>query len=522
MDDGRNVQDAPLGDPRTRLDRGRFGPQPESMPSSIPELSDAVFGPSEIGRLMPAGLRRYAPAVHDALWYFIGQLSAARQTEIALVQLALPAAAGIRERLVALFRQCPTLHKLGQVLAREPALDPQLRRRLQSLESLPATGDDDSVRAALLSTLRGVRGITLGRKPIAEGSVAVVIPFTVDGTGATGTGEGVFKVLKPGIDARLEEELAVWERVGTFLEARCEHYKLPPVPYRNTVELVARLLRYELRLDQEQAHLRSAAALYAGQADVRVPRLYPWCSERVTAMERIWGDKVTETEDRVERRRRASLVVRTLLAAPFWHPDDSVPFHGDPHAGNLFVNEGGALSLLDWSLTAQLSKPQRLAVLQAVLGALYQDEAAVRRAVAALGRTAPQETVLRAAVAEAVAQVRRGIFPGIGWLTGLLDRVALGAGMSFDEDMTVFRKALLTVSGVVADLGGSALVDPVMLSFGSRRFIAELGARSLAAPGSHAFATHLSNIDLLEWWVTLPTAAARLWVQSWRDLMGAH
>jgi ubiquinone biosynthesis protein len=128
--------------------------------------------------LLPGDYARYRPLLADALCFFLERLPARRLRLILAQQAALPLNASTAQRLVALVRHAPALHKLGQVVAREPRLSVGFRKQLQILESLePQTPPDVVARLARLH-LRGrrLRGLVLG-PPLAEGSVAVVVPF---------------------------------------------------------------------------------------------------------------------------------------------------------------------------------------------------------------------------------------------------------------------------------------------------------------------------------------------------------
>jgi len=177
------------------------------------------------------------------------------------------------------------------------------------------------------------------------------------------------------------------------------------------------------------------------------------------------------------------------------------------------------LAILDWSLVAQLTKAQREEVLQVVLGALTLDDARIGRALAALAGSPPRVAALRPAVADALRQVRRGIFPGFDWLLGLLDRLATSGAMGFPEDLVLFRKALLSLSGVVADVSAGCSSDRVLFNAGAERFLRELPGRALTPAGSRAFATHLSIADLFGLWASFPATATRYWLGTWQDAL---
>ena len=87
---------------------------------------------------VPEAYAAYRRPLIAALAFFMDNLSPGRAAAIVRDQLTLPPDAADADRLFALAQHSPTLHKLGQILARNRQLDPQLRRTLQRLESMPS------------------------------------------------------------------------------------------------------------------------------------------------------------------------------------------------------------------------------------------------------------------------------------------------------------------------------------------------------------------------------------------------
>jgi len=126
-----------------------------TTPAATPSPFNAeLFAALGLDELIPAPLAHWRPLVADGLRFFLERLPAQRLMAIVAEQMLLGAApqATAALRLVALLICCPTLHKLGQVLARRPELHPDLRRRLQALFD---AGRHDEVRALL-----GANGIS--------------------------------------------------------------------------------------------------------------------------------------------------------------------------------------------------------------------------------------------------------------------------------------------------------------------------------------------------------------------------
>ena len=477
------------------------------------QRNEALLRSIGLEHLLPTSVQRWRPLIAEAALFFVQRLPQYRQAEIWDAQLQLPNGAPAGQRLIALLKQCPTLHKLGQVLARHRGIPETVRRELQRLESAPATTPVRQVVERLQRELAADLPVVIDEQPLAEGSVAVAIPFSWTEAGLSG--QGVFKVLKPGIEQRLGEDLAIWLELADFVQQRGRELGLPDLDYRDTLDSVRELLANEAQLDIEQANMTAAARIYGDDdgeaAGVKVPRLLPWCTPRVTAMERIFGVSVADARLAAGARRRlAESIVSGLLARPFFSRGGAL-VHADPHAGNLVATEDGRLAVLDWSLAVRVSKGQCEALVDAVLGGVTLDAARICRAVASLGRLAPDDPVLRASAQRSLGRARQLVLPGCDWLVSLLDDVATQTEAGFRHELVLLRKAWLTLRGVIEDLAGAYPIDQGLFSAGFEHLIAEFPLRALAPFDSRRFATHLSNADLVALWASAGWMPARLW-----------
>ena len=470
----------------------------------------------DLSPLVPEIYQEYLPVIEDAFTFFLDRLSLKRVAEVLAGQLNLPQDAGMPERLVTLLGQFPTLQKLAQIMARDRRLAPSLRRYLQLLESMEPVTPLSTLRLIIQRELghRTASRLQFAARTLAEASVAVVVPFSIPEQKAAEPIEGVLKVLKPGIAERLEEEIAIWPALAPYLDGRCAHYRLPSLNYADTLEAVKDLLANEVQLDQEQAHLAAAAKLYAGCKYVQIPSLLPFCTRHITAMERISGTKVTEADhlpDEV-RQKLASSIIESLIAQPVWSADFTALFHADPHAGNLFLTEDGRLAILDWSLVGRLGKAERVHTMQIILGALTLDAPRIARALTALARATPNESAVREVVDKAVGTLYWSRPPGFRWLLDLIDAAWVTAGLRLSPDLILFHKSLLTLEGVVADISAHSSIDHVLPRLALRQFSREWNSRPLALPTSRHFGTHLSNLDLLSLYGSLPISAVKFWM----------
>lgn len=486
------------------------------------EYEQAVPWGIDVSPLVPEQYAAYRPLVADALRFFISHLDTSRLAALIDEQRLMPDTASLSHRLALILQRCPTLHKLGQVIARDRRLQPELRSRLQVLESMPPVQPTSVVSTLIRRELDGIPTdkLRIGAKALAEASVAVVIPFSGVSPSSSEPISGVFKVLKPDVEEYLAEELDIWSKLAVFIDERCEYYQLPGLHYAETLETVRDLLANEIKLDQEQRHLVDAAQRYGSEASVIIPRLLPFCTPRLTAMECIQGRKVTHVRDlaRNVRDRLAATIIEALIARPVLTPRDIGLFHADPHAGNLLITEDRRLAILDWSLVGRLSAAQRTQLVQIMLGALSLDPQRIIQAITALGESRPDEAALRHVVSKALAQLYQGRFPGFSWLLELMDRAMLLAKLRFGRDLLLFRKSVLTVQGVIADISPQESFNRVITSAAFNQMSREWGERVFAMPTSRDFGSRISNLDLMSLYYELPTTMFRLWqhrLQQW-------
>jgi hypothetical protein len=119
-----------------------------------------------------------------------------------------------------------------------------------------------------------------------------------------------------------------------------------------------------------------------------------------------------------------------------------------------------------------------------------------------------------------IRRVRRGQFPTLGWLVRLLDEAVQQARMRVAPDLMLFRKSLLTLEGVVAEVGErSGQIDRTLTVEFLRHFLAESPRRWLRMPDSRDFPTRLSVLDLLHTMLSYPSAVTRFWTGHGFDIL---
>lgn len=473
-------------------------------------------------KLVPAAYAAWRPPVRDAMMFVVTRLSPARLAPKLVEQLDLPADTPVEERLLRLIAKVPGLQKLGQVIARNQHLRPALRRALARLENGIRDVTPEEIRALVEAEL-GQRWskyqVVMAPAILSEASVSAVVRFTWRDPGAGGRDHGVFKVLKPHIPAYFAEDMDYLQGLAQYFGERHHRYGFPRRLIPDTFTKVRRLLRHEVNFSREQATLCEAGALYRKMRRVRVPRVIPaLCSRRVTAMTEEQGIKVTNAAARLPLQRRrqvAEQLIEALVALPLVSAEKNVVFHGDPHAGNLLYNSRTSeLVILDWALRERLTRAQRRHLALLLITMTLRDPAGTLAQALALseGRVRRGSRCARLVEAEVKRLVEERPLARVasgGDVMQLLERTAV-AGLRFPRSLVVLSKAMLTLDGVLADVGGEGL---------------GMGATVTRRIAQHWIADRRafhSPLDVQDW-ITLPGSAmlygSRVWLKCEQALL---
>jgi ubiquinone biosynthesis protein len=478
---------------------GRMGQEPFQAQAAC-ELIRAIC-PAD---MVPQIYQDYRQIFHDGLKFFFAHIHSDRLIGILADQILTGHDADPEQRIARIARQIPTLHKLGQTLARNRNISPGLRQRLIALENGIYQAQADPLIQRVSGELNRFLtpfSIVIDRCVLAEASVAEVIGFSWTSPDTHARSRGVFKILKPGIREKLAEEFGLLDRLAVFFHQNRTRYPLKDFRFIETFRDIKAALEDEVNLSGEQARLTCAARFFKGEESVSIPKLIPcFCTPDITAMEEIPGGKITETAESSEQKHGYA---RNLFQALIWRPvfsaDDETLFHGDPHAGNILSAKGRA-AILDWSLAGTLSKIQRIGIVRLMLSMMMEDPHLIRKAVANLSNSAPPDEKLADIISDIMntpeyAQVRflkRAFF--------FIDQTAL-RGIGYPQSLLLFRKAFFTLDGVLNDLAPDFSMDDFLMRHLEGLFRQEAVKRwmYMFMPGFDApenYSSLLSNQDL--------------------------
>ncbi|MEX2159760.1 MAG: AarF/UbiB family protein [Dehalococcoidia bacterium] len=161
---------------------------------------------------------------------------------------------------------------------------------------------------------------------------------------------------------------------------------------------------FELDFINEGRNAEATARNFAGQADIVVPKIYwDYTTRRVLTMEFIEGIKITDMAALdaagIERQAVAKLLTESYIRQIFTHGF----FHADPHPGNLFIQPGPKLVIVDFGLAKQLDPAFLQGFVKLITALLGRDKAGLAAAFRELGfRTKRHDDAVFDALGEAL------------------------------------------------------------------------------------------------------------------------
>ncbi len=276
----------------------------------------------------------------------------------------------------------PTFIKLGQVLSVRPDILPQaVLEELTTLQDNAPTVDFPAIRTQIEEELRAPMDSvfrSFEELPVASASIAQVhIAILLDGR------EVAVKVQRPGIEKTLRSDLHILYTLARLVEGQVA------IPGLYTpVEIVQEFetaLAGELDFLQEARAAARFRANHQGVAGIAVPVIHrDLCTRRMLVMERMTGKRLNAIESGSPEGRAA---MRRLIESWYLQLFEHGFFHGDPHPGNLMVEEDGTLVFLDFGLTGTLTGEMQDVMTSVFTGLVFKDAESVALAIYRAGAT---------------------------------------------------------------------------------------------------------------------------------------
>lgn len=278
----------------------------------------------------------------------------------------------------------PTFVKLGQLVASSPGLFPRvLADELKSLFDDVPSFDFDLVRETIEDDLGHPiedMFVSIDAMPLASASISQVHACTLhDGRDA------VIKVQRPSLIRDIDRDLRIQYRLARLIDRTKRGRLMNPV---GVVHDFNRTVHEELNFLLEatrQASFREHIGYFGDNKWITAPEVY-WdaCGPRTLCMERMYGVPFDTFHAFEERAVDAELLLRRGVKVWFEAAYVHGLFHGDVHAGNIWLLDDGRGAYLDFGLMGSLAPEYRQANLAALETSMIDGD--YRRVVTAFQR----------------------------------------------------------------------------------------------------------------------------------------
>ncbi|MGC0366145.1 putative unusual protein kinase regulating ubiquinone biosynthesis (AarF/ABC1/UbiB family) [Rhodococcus sp. 27YEA15] len=343
----------------------------------------------------------------------------------------------------------PTFVKLGQLVASSSGLFPApvANACLRCLDDVPPFPADQA-RSVVESDLgHSVEELfaDFDDVPLAAASVAQVHACVLhDGR------EAVIKIQRPHIYARMLIDLRAAYWGANILEKFVEFLRIANATaiIRDLHNATMTELNSAVEADR-QTTFRDNIGAFGDNTGVTTPEVYwDYCGPHVVCMERMRGvplDRFVAVADETDE---ASMLVRRGVKV--WLESVIVhgPFHGDVHAGNLWVLDDGRIAILDFGIVGVLPQTWRTILTDMMRATLIDgDFARVARGIRALGYATDYEVddqQLGLQVAGALAPILGRDLGELRLSALIMALVHLGKqwGVASPEELVLFGKQL--------------------------------------------------------------------------------
>jgi ubiquinone biosynthesis protein len=284
----------------------------------------------------------------------------------------------------------PTFVKFGQLLSTRPDIvPPDIVVELQKLQDDVRPIPFEQVRRVVQEEL----GLTIEQaflefdeQPTAAASIGQVHHALLP------NGERVaVKVQRPNAPRQIESDISLLYQAARLAKERIR--ALDFIDAEQVVDEFARSIRSELDYRAEARNAEIFRRNFAGQPDVKIPRVYwTYSRRRLLVLELLEGTQFADLDlgvlSQAERRELAYRIAETWMTMIFRHGF----FHGDPHPANIFVLEGGAaIGLVDFGQVGKLTDDDMSRLTGLFIDAANERLEALPRRLAELGVRFPRE-----------------------------------------------------------------------------------------------------------------------------------
>lgn len=264
----------------------------------------------------------------------------------------------------------PVFIKLGQLLATRPDLIPQdfcdeFKKLQDAVPPLPYSEIEQTLKDNFKQPIKNIF-LDFDENPIAAASIAQVHKATLI------TGEKVVvKLQRPHITQVIHEDISVMRYFAHILEKYIQEAQA--FSPKEIVNEFSRSIELETNFIVEANNINKMAQNFCDDPSVKFPIIYEeFLGEKVLVMENIQGTRFSSSHSLPEdfdQEKMIQVILNSYLKMVFI---DGY-FHGDLHAGNMFLLPKNRLGLIDFGIVGRLNPKERSSIRNMLLALALED-----------------------------------------------------------------------------------------------------------------------------------------------------
>lgn len=253
----------------------------------------------------------------------------------------------------------PTFIKLAQILSNRPDIIPEeLVKQFEMLQDRVPPFEWITAKAILeRETDRKLEDIfeEFNEVPMASASIGQVHKAKL----RTGE-EVVVKIQRPAVKDQIEQDLSIIKEAVRRMDRYLK--KQGVLNGEEVVRVFERAISKELDYRNEARNIERFRVMYRHRTDFYVPKPYrEYSTDKVLILEFMKGCKITDVKQLREWGLSPARIVEKGMDIYLSQIFEFGFFHGDPHPGNILVDETGKIILLDFGMVGQLMKKDKYA-----------------------------------------------------------------------------------------------------------------------------------------------------------------
>lgn len=449
------------------------GLQQAGSGKALADIIEQMISFIGLSELLPPSYARYRPLLIHGFGFILRNLPVEQLAGKIVDQLHLSLDSSSGDRICLLVNDMPTLQKLGQIICRNPGLDPSIKKALTTLEDKIHSVSYADIQPAIQREIQATGMadcLDVEETILAEASVCTVTPGIFRSRWPVKETPVVLKLVKSSVRQNLPAELEIFDLLADFFDQHKKEWNIGDLRFRDTFSQVRHLIENEVRLPVEQKNLVEARAYYCKDKHIIVPEPLDCSTPHMTIMSRLDGNKITDVEQLTPamRRRLAASIVDICIRKPIQDMRPVTIFHGDPHAGNIayrFKGRKPQIIFYDWGMMGHLNQQQRYALGLMAFGILLDSPKTIIFA-AQMVTQINVDANTKAMLYDVIVKVLEKSNTELGNLLTTMEEMfeALSqSGITFPTDFLMYEKSLVTLEGVLADIDPNFSRDHYLL-----------------------------------------------------------